>query len=104
MTRAAMDGVKAWARQLGRPLSGTPGPHNAITDLPGHRLEINPDDRPPLPRSLAEALVRLEGTAAARTWLGAELLAGYLAYKRAELAALQSLQESEICRRYAEVY
>jgi len=45
-------------------------------------LEINPDDRPPLPRSLAEALVRLEGTAAARTWLGAELLAGYLAYKR----------------------
>jgi len=68
------------------------------------RAELNPDDRRPLPRSLAEALGLLESTPAARSWLGAELLAGYLAFKRAELAALESLDESEICRRYAEVY
>jgi glutamine synthetase len=68
------------------------------------RAEITADDRRPLPASLAEALTLLERVPAAASWLGAELLSGYLAFKRAELAALDGLEEGEICRRYAEVY
>ncbi|MBV8910160.1 MAG: glutamine synthetase [Gammaproteobacteria bacterium] len=77
--------------------------HAGVDGIRRH-AEINPDDRRPLPASLAEALTLLERTPAARSWLGAELLAGYLAFKRAELAALDGLEEGEICRRYAEVY
>ena len=47
-----MDAKKPRARELGLPLSGTPGPHNAITDVPGVRvgfctltqLALRPDD------------------------------------------------------------
>ena len=66
-------------------------------DLGAHRPR-------PLPTSLGEALTLLEGTREARDWLGEDLLAGYLAMKRAEIAALEALDENEICRRYAEVY
>jgi glutamine synthetase len=66
--------------------------------------EIDPDSHRMLPTNLAQALDLLEQTPAATDWLGAELLAGYLMFKRAEYRALESLDESEICRRYAEVY
>jgi len=68
------------------------------------RREIDPGSRRALPASLAQALALLQQTPAATDWLGAELLAGYLLFKRAEYQALESLEESEICRRYAEVY
>jgi len=68
------------------------------------RREINLEDRRPLPTSLSEALLLLEKTPAARSWLGTDLLSGYLSFKRAEIAALEDLEETEICRRYAEVY
>jgi glutamine synthetase len=68
------------------------------------KSEIDPGDHRALPTSLAQALMLLENTPAARSWLGADLLSGYLSFKRAEVEALQNLEESEICRRYAEVY
>jgi len=57
----------------------------------------------PLPASLTEALRLLEHSAAA-DWLGEELLAGYLLFKRAEVNSVDNLEPAEICRRYAEVY
>jgi glutamine synthetase len=57
-----------------------------------------------LPTSLLAALNLLEQTPAARGWFGASLLADYLSFKRAELAALSDLDEAEICRRYCEAY
>ena len=58
----------------------------------------------PLPRSLSEALTMLENSAVAADWLGADLLAAYLKFKRAEIGSLKDLNETEICYRYAEVY
>jgi glutamine synthetase len=58
----------------------------------------------PLPTSLGEALTLLEGNERAADWLGPELLAAYLRFKRGEMAGLENLEEAEICRRYAEVY
>jgi glutamine synthetase len=57
-----------------------------------------------LPDSLGAALDRLGSLTVAADWLGTELLAAYLAFKRAEIAGLEHLNEAEICRRYAEVY
>jgi glutamine synthetase len=58
----------------------------------------------PLPDSLDAALARLEASESAAEWLGADLLAAYVEFKRAEIKGLDTLDESEICRRYAEVY
>jgi len=58
----------------------------------------------PLPATLAQALDLLEATEPAAQWLGEELLPAYLRFKRAEIQSLESLDEREICRRYAEVY
>ena len=58
----------------------------------------------PLPATLVEALTLLEASDAAAEWLGAELLSGYLLFKRAEAQGLGDLDESEVCRRYTEVY
>lgn len=66
-------------------------------DLDAHRPR-------PLPESLSAALTRLASAPEAREWLGAELLDGYLKFKRAEIVSLEGLDENEICRRYAEVY
>jgi glutamine synthetase len=57
-----------------------------------------------LPTSLAEALTLLEGSDTAANWLGSEFLSAYLLFKRAEMRSLESLDENEICRRYAEAY
>jgi glutamine synthetase len=58
----------------------------------------------PLPTSLAAALELLEATPAAAQWLGADLLAAYLRFKRAEIRGLEDLNEIEVCRRYAAAY
>jgi glutamine synthetase len=57
-----------------------------------------------LPTSLGEALDALEHCAPAAEWLGADVLAGYLLFKRAEISSLHGLDESDICHRYSEVY
>jgi glutamine synthetase len=46
----------------------------------------------------------VEATEPALQWLGADLFSAYLRFKRAEIECLENLDESEICRRYAEVY
>jgi glutamine synthetase len=58
----------------------------------------------PLPTSLGQALTLLEECERAAEWLGGELLAAYLLFKRAEIGGLEGLEEGEITRRYAEVY
>jgi glutamine synthetase len=68
------------------------------------RLELDAVESRALPDSLAEALTLLEGSAAATGWLGSELHAAYLSFKRAELGAVRDSSEADICRRYAEVY
>lgn len=57
-----------------------------------------------LPDNLDKALNLLEASEAAAQWLGGEVLHAYLQFKRAEIRSLQTVDESEICRRYAQVY
>jgi glutamine synthetase len=66
--------------------------------------EIDVTSPKPLPTSLEEALRLLEASECAADWLGADVLPAYLLFKRAEIKAMENLDESEICRRYAEVY
>jgi len=68
------------------------------------QLRIDQTAPRPLPKSLGEALTLLEGSESAAEWLGGNVLAAYLLFKRAEIRGLENLDESEICRRYAEVY
>jgi glutamine synthetase len=67
------------------------------------RMDIDAGPRP-LPSSLDHALSLLQECKSAVEWLGPELHAAYIAFKRAEIRSLEHLEESEICRRYAEVY
>jgi glutamine synthetase len=73
--------------------------------LDGVRQHMDIDARPQaLPRSLSDALTLLQESRSAAEWLGTELHSAYIAFKRAEIKSLDQLDESEICRRYAEVY
>jgi glutamine synthetase len=58
----------------------------------------------PLPTSLGEALELLQASEAAAEWLGPEVLAAYVLFKRAEIKAVENLDEGAICDRYAQVY
>jgi glutamine synthetase len=69
-----------------------------------HRREIDLKTPRQLPATLGRALTLLEACETAAEWLGAEVLSAYVKFKRAEIAGLENLDESEICRRYAEVY
>jgi glutamine synthetase len=69
-----------------------------------HQREIETKKPQPLPDSLDAALTLLEASEPAAEWLGADLLAAYVQFKRAEIKGLDNLDESEICRRYAEAY
>ena len=68
------------------------------------RREIGSQSAQALPADLGGALGLLEASETAGEWLGEEVLAAYVGFKRAEIASLENLDESEICRRYAEVY
>jgi glutamine synthetase len=68
------------------------------------RRDVKIDQPAPLPRTLNAALALLEASGDAADWLGTDLLRAYLQFKRAEIAVLETLDETEICRRYAEVY
>ena len=73
--------------------------------LDGVRQHMDIDARPrPLPGSLPEALTLLQESRSAAEWLGPDLHSAYIAFKQAEIKSLDQLEESEICRRYAEVY
>jgi glutamine synthetase len=63
-----------------------------------------PTEGLPLPASLGVALDALEATPQAADWFGATYLGAYLMHKRAELASLAGLTETEQCARYAETY
>jgi glutamine synthetase len=66
--------------------------------------DIDVESRRPLPASLAESLDLLEASESAAHWLGAEFLAAYVKFKRAEIHCLANLDEREICRRYSQAY
>jgi glutamine synthetase len=68
------------------------------------RWEIESMDSRPLPSHLGQALDLLEASESAAEWLGHDLLSAYLQFKRAEIKSVDDLNETEICRRYAEVY
>jgi len=61
-------------------------------------------EAPLLPRSLEAALAALESDPVAQSWWSNAAMAAYLAFKRAEIAALGQAEPAEICKRYAEVY
>jgi glutamine synthetase len=69
-----------------------------------HQWEIESMDSRALPSHLGQALDLLEASESAAEWLGGDLLSAYLQFKRAEIESLADLNETEICRRYAEVY
>ena len=58
----------------------------------------------PLPRSLAEALDRMETSPEVASWFGPTFLEAYLRHKRSELAHVAGWTDAELCERYAEVY
>ncbi len=57
-----------------------------------------------LPRSLEEALAALQADELAEGWWSREAKSAYLAFKRAEIRALEGITTEEICTRYAAVY
>ncbi|MBW4090915.1 MAG: glutamine synthetase [Proteobacteria bacterium] len=57
-----------------------------------------------LPQSLDEALEALERDDAAAGWWSADAMAAYLAFKRAEMKALDGDEPDAVCARYAAVY
>ena len=69
-----------------------------------HKRDIDSTPVRNLPTDLGAALSLLEANEAATDWLGAEFLAAYLLFKRAEIEGLKDVDEGEVCRRYAEVY
>ena len=69
-----------------------------------HQRQINAGSAQALPGSLGEALTLLEADDSAAEWFGAEWLSAYLQFKRAEIDGLDNLDETEVCRRYAQAY
>jgi len=68
------------------------------------RRDIDTKAPRPLPTTLSQALTLLEASETAADWFGGDVLSAYVQFKRAEIKSLEGLDESEICRRYAEVY
>ncbi len=61
-------------------------------------------EAPLLPRSLEASLAALEADQAAASWWSADAMSAYLAFKRAEIKALEGVSPEQICERYAAVY
>jgi glutamine synthetase len=57
-----------------------------------------------MPPSLGDSLEALEQDETARSWMEPLLYEAYLGVKRSELQAAASLDDGEVCRRYAEIY
>ncbi|GAA3111439.1 glutamine synthetase family protein [Streptosporangium carneum] len=71
---------------------------------PESATEAELADAQPLPTSQREALDALEKDDVVRGFLPADLLTTYLSVKRAELEALAGLDDTERCRRIADVH
>lgn len=107
-------GQEARARQMNlefRVCDATASPYLALAVLVQAGLDgiregrdLRERQAQPLPTSLGAALDLLEASRSAAAWLGTDLHAGYLKFKRAELASLDGCDEAEVCRRYREVY
>ncbi len=93
-----------------RAADGAASPYLALgalvwAGLEGLRAGAEPQATgPDLPSGLDAALDALEADAAAKTWLGPELLGAYLLHKRAELHDVAGLDQAAMCARYVEVY
>ena len=61
-------------------------------------------EAPLLPRSLEAALEALEADEGTAPWWNADARSAYLAFKRAEIKALEGATPEQICARYAAVY
>jgi glutamine synthetase len=61
-------------------------------------------EAPLLPRSLEAALEALEADDGTASWWNADAKSAYLAFKRAEIKALEGATPEQICARYAAVY
>ena len=61
-------------------------------------------DKQPLPASLEESLTHFSESEEVAAWFGPLFRDVYLRFKRAELKALDGLDEAEICTRYATIY
>lgn len=61
-------------------------------------------ERAPLPTSLAEALEQFAESVAVAEWFAPLFRETYLRFKRAELKALDGMDEAAICARYAAIY
>ncbi|WP_308389459.1 glutamine synthetase family protein [Acidithiobacillus sp. AMEEHan] len=70
----------------------------------GLSLQASPDESQILPRSLMDATAALQADAAASSWWSEDAMNSYIAFKNAEIAALENLDEEGICKRYSEVY
>ncbi len=68
------------------------------------RKRALPDQYPPLPHSLGEALDAMEASDAVKSWFGPTFFEAYVRHKRSELAHVADLAPAELCARYAEVY
>jgi glutamine synthetase len=70
----------------------------------GLRLPPADAEAPLLPRSLEAALAALEADELADSWWSSEAKSAYLAFKRAEIKALEEATPEEVCARYTAVY
>jgi glutamine synthetase len=70
----------------------------------GLALPAGDTEAPLLPRSLEAALAALEADEGTALWWTAQAKSAYLAFKRAEIKALEGATAEEICARYAAVY
>ena len=61
-------------------------------------------EAPLLPRSLEASLDALEADERTTSWWSAKARSTYIAFKRAEIKALEGASPDEICARYAAVY
>jgi glutamine synthetase len=95
IVRAGLDGVRA---ELPAPpiLDRDPA---VLDDAEAARYGVGG-----LPSSLEESLRALAEDDTARAWMTPLLYDAYTSVKRAELAAVANLDDSEVCRRYAAVY
>jgi glutamine synthetase len=95
LVRAGLEGIRD-ALPLPEALDRDPAD---LTDAERATLGIVP-----LPASLDEALMALDGDERARSWLPPVMYESYVAVKRAEISLLEGLDPAEACRMYAAAY
>ena len=95
IVRAGLDGVRA---HLPAPAILDRDP-SGLTDADAARFGVGA-----MPQSLDDSLQQLASDDAVRGWMKPLLYDAYVGVKRAELQVAETLDVSELCRRYAEIY